>query len=126
MEALRLIRFYVTVRISVEFDFSGTLCGITSDFHAVDTGQFFIKAWDNNKFKVHEDDSLVVTDNNNGGALLLDASLTSNNQGDFSSGPRSIQVNADGVCSNGALFSFHGGNTFHRDGTVTDHHISLV
>ena len=110
-----------------EEDFDGTICGITSNFHLVDSGQEFMKVWSNDHYKYHADENIVFTDNNNGGALVASLELSFNIQGNFTNQPESIQYNAVFVCADGTtLDTIHVGNTLHRDGTVTDHHISFI
>ena len=111
----------------LESDYDSTICGITSNFHEVYSGQTFEKIWDNNHYKLHTNESIVVTDNNNGGALVLSFDFSQNQQGKFVDGTASIQANLQVECADGTtLGSIHVGNTFHQDGTVTNHHISIL
>lgn len=112
----------VTNPIFFEFDFDDTICGITSNFHFVESGIEFFKIWDNDHYKFHLDDTVVLTDNNNGGALVASSEFTFNQQGNFSNQPESVQINFEASCADGSdAFSCHIGATLHRDGTITEH-----
>ena len=110
-----------------ELDIDETICGITSNFHLVDSGQIFLKIWDNNHYKFHTDESVVFTDNNNGGVLVSSTDFFLNSQGNLVDDTGSVQINLQVECADGTtLESIHVGNTVHQDGTITNHHISFI
>ena len=106
-----------------EFPFSGTLCGITSDFTVEQWVSTFTIIWDNGHFKFHAEVLIIVTDDNDGDAVVLTIEQVLNQQGNFGEGEvQSVQFNEEGLCADGTTFSSeHSGATLHRDGTVTVH-----
>ena len=112
------------VETHVEFPVIGTLCGITSDFTVEQWTNSFVIIWDNGHFKAHVDQLIIVTDDNDGDALVLTIETAQNQQGNFGAETtQSFQVNEEGLCADGTVFSSeHGGFTLHRDGTFNLHH----
>lgn len=85
------------------------------------TGLTWFKECDNGHYKTHSESMYFVTDNNNGEALVFSGEGVSNNQGNDSVYPFSVQYNYEAFCFDGTE-SLHGGITMYKDDTVPPHH----
>ena len=91
----------------------------------------FLKAWDNGKFKLHDDAEIILIAQ--GPTLVGTIPLNALNiQGDLDDLPISGNFNlgGDGECADGTTFEnpiadeFHCGATVQKDGDVVDHAVS--
>ena len=109
---------------------TGNPCGDGFVFVTIATNTF-LKAWDNGKFKFHDDAqfNLYVI----GPVLVGTVPLKAINiQGDLDDLPISGNFNTggDGECLNGTTFpafdEFHCGNTLQKHGDLIDHSVSCI